>query len=216
DQQVRGMLLFLAVAIFTVSLARVLAGGVDNIFHDLSHTVFNVVSVMTTTGFASQDYTAWGSATIVVFFCLMFVGGCSGSTSGGIKVFRFQLLRLLSREYTTKSVHPVAAVKRHYNNRPVSESVLVSTIAYFFLVLVCFAFFSAALAMTGLDPVTSLTGAATALMNVGPGLGQVIGPAGNFSSVNEVAKLLLCVAMLLGRLEFVTLLVLISPSYWRW
>jgi trk system potassium uptake protein TrkH len=216
DQQVRGMFTFLLVAIAAITLARTVLGGTDDFFVRFSHSVFNVVSIMTTTGFASEDYILWGSAAVVVFFCLMFVGGCSGSTSGGIKVFRFQLLRLLSREYAVKSVHPVAAVKRHYNNRPVSEGVLVSTIAYFFLVLACFAFFSVALAITGLDPVTSLTGAATALMNVGPALGDIIGPAGNFSTLNEPAKLLLCVAMLLGRLEFVTLLVLFTTTYWRW
>ncbi|MCW8193858.1 TrkH family potassium uptake protein [Proteobacteria bacterium 005FR1] len=216
DHQVRGMFVFLAVAIAVITLARTLLEGTGEFFDDFSHSVFNVVSIMTTTGFASEDYTLWGSAAVVVFFCLMFVGGCSGSTSGGIKVFRFQLLRLLSREYTIKSVHPVAAVKRHYNNRPVSESVLVSTIAYFFLVLASFAFFSAALAITGLDPVTSLTGAATALMNVGPGLGDIVGPAGNFSTLSDPAKLLLCAAMLLGRLEFVTLLVLFTTTYWRW
>jgi trk system potassium uptake protein len=216
DQQVRGMLSFLGFVVLVLVGVRYLNSAGQDFFPVLTHSVFNVTSVMTTTGYASQDYGLWGGAAFIIFLCLMFVGGCSGSTSGGIKIFRFQLLAMLAREHSLKSVHPVAILKRHYNGRPVSEDILVSSISYFFLILASLAFFAVALAATGLDPMTSLTGAATALMNVGPGLGDVIGPAGNFSSLSETAKALLCGAMLLGRLEFLTLLVLFSPAYWRW
>lgn len=216
DQQVRGLLIFLGIATLVMLTLRYIYGVDEGFFVALSHSAFNIVSVVTTTGFASQDYAQWGAAAVIIFFCLTFIGGCSGSTSGGIKIFRFQLSAILAREQALKSVHPVAVLKRHYNGRPVSEDILVSTMSFFFVVLASLALFSVALAATGLDPITSLTGAATALMNVGPGLGEVIGPAGNFSSLNEVAKAMLCGAMLLGRLEFLTLLVLLSPAYWKW
>ena len=216
DQQVRGLLLIALIVILLLIGVRLLEGVENYDFELISHSVFNIVSVITTTGYASQDYTLWGEAAVILIFCLTFVGGCSGSTSGGVKIFRFQLLGLLTREQTIRSVHPVATIKRHYNQRPVGENVLVSTISYFFIVMLCLAFFSIALAATGLDLVTSLTGAATTLMNVGPGLGNIIGPAGNFSGLNEVAKILLCFAMLLGRLEFLTLLVIFSPAFWKW
>ena len=216
DQQVRGFGLILALMLLTLIGLRLLNGVEQNAFDLVTHSLFNLVSVITTTGYASEDYGLWGGSAAILIFCLTFIGGCSGSTSGGVKIFRYQLLALLTREHTLKSVHPVATIKRHYNKRQVGENILVSTIAYFFIVLLCFAFFSVALAVTGLDMVTSLTGAATALMNVGPGLGDIIGPAGNFSPLSDVAKLLLCAAMLLGRLEFVTLLVLLSPAFWKW
>lgn len=216
DQQVRGLLMFLALVTVVLLGVRYLYGVDSPFFATLTHSAFNIVSVVTTTGYASQDYALWGAAAAIIFFCLTFIGGCSGSTSGGIKIFRFQLSAILAREQTLKSVHPVAVLKRHYNGRPVSEDILVSSMSYFFVVLASLASFSVALAATGLDPITSLTGAATALMNVGPGLGEIIGPAGNFSSLNETAKALLCGGMLLGRLEFLTLLVLMSPAFWRW
>ena len=216
DQQVRGLLLIVALVVLVLVGLRLMNDTNQNTFVLVTHSVFNLVSVITTTGYASEDYALWGGAAAILIFCLTFIGGCSGSTSGGVKVFRFQLLALLTREHTIKSVHPVATLKRHYNRRQVSENILVSTISYFFIVLLCFAFFSMALAVTGLDIVTSLTGAATALMNVGPGLGEIIGPSGNFSSLSDMAKLLLCIAMLLGRLEFVTLLIILSPAFWKW
>lgn len=216
DQQVRGLLAFLAVVGLVLIGIRYLGSSGETFLFVLTHSMFNITSVVTTTGYASQDYAAWGSAAVIIFFCLTFIGGCSGSTSGGIKIFRFQLSAMLAREHTLKSVHPVAVLKRHYNGRPVSEDILVSSISYFFIVLASLAVFAVALACTGLDPITSLTGAATALMNVGPGLGEVIGPAGNFGPLNEWAKGILCAAMLLGRLEFLAILVLFSPAYWKW
>lgn len=216
DEQVKGLLRIVVVSIFIITCLRLLDKSDDSFFYILSHVTFNVVSVISTTGFASADYTLWGSAIAVIFLCITFVGGCSGSTSGGIKIFRFQLFALITREHLMKALHPVASFRRYYNNTAVSESVLVSAIAYFYIVLISLGCLSLALACTGLDLVTSFTGAATALMNVGPGLGDIIGPAGNFSSVPDTAKWLLSAGMLLGRLEFITLLVLVTPSFWKW
>lgn len=216
DAQVRLLFKVVLIATLSVAVARRLAGSEASWSELLTHSLFNLVSVITTTGYASQDYTLWGGFALLVFGFLMFSGACSGSTSGGIKLFRFQLLALMTREHLFHSLHPKAYFSRRYNQRSVEEGVLVSALAYFFLVIVSWSSCSLLLAMTGLDAVTATSAALTALMNIGPGLGAIIGPAGNFSSLNEVAKLLLCVAMLLGRLEFLALIVPFTPGFWRW
>ena len=185
-------------------------------FAMFTHTAFNVISVVTTTGFATEDYTLWGSFPLVVFAFLMFSGACSGSTSGGIKLFRFQLLSLTMRESMFKSLHPSGLYTRRYNDRPVSEGVLSASLGYIFMVLISLLFFTMWLALTGLDPITSLSATITALMNVGPGFGDIIGPAGNFTTLNSTAKLVLCLAMLMGRLEFLALMIFLSPRFWKW
>ncbi|WP_108126127.1 TrkH family potassium uptake protein [Saccharospirillum mangrovi] len=216
DAQVRLLLKLVVVATLSVTLSRWLAGSDESFGLLLSHSLFNLVSVITTTGYASQDYTLWGGFALLVFGFVMFSGACSGSTSGGIKLFRYQLLALMTREHLFHSLHPKAHFSRLYNQRTVEEGVLVAALAYFFLVMASWFCCSLLLAMTGLDAVTATSAALTALMNIGPGLGAIIGPAGNFSSLNDVAKLLLCVAMLLGRLEFLALIVPFTPGFWRW
>jgi trk system potassium uptake protein TrkH len=171
---------------------------------------------MTTTGFASEDYGSWGSFAVILIGFLMFSGGCSGSTSGGVKLFRYQLLAIFMREHLQKAVHPGITWSRTYNGRPVQEDVLVSALAYLFLVMMSWFVSSCVLAAIGLDPVTAVTGSLGALMNVGPGLGEVIGPVGNFSSLPDLAKLVLSFDMLLGRLEFLALLVIFTRTYWKW
>lgn len=216
DAQVQLLLKLVVVATLSVTLSRKLAGSESSWSELLSHSLFNLVSVITTTGYASQDYSQWGSFALLVFGFLMFSGACSGSTSGGIKLFRFQLLALMTREHLFHSLHPKAHFSRQYNQRTVEEGILAAALAYFFLVMVSWLGCSLLLTMTGLDALTASSAALTALMNIGPGLGAIIGPAGNFSSLNEVAKLLLCVAMLLGRLEFLALIVPFTPGFWRW
>lgn len=216
DAQVLLLLKVVAFATLSVTLARWLAGSEESWSSLLTHSLFNLVSVITTTGYASQDYTLWGSFALLMFGFLMFSGACSGSTSGGIKLFRFQLLALMTREQLFHSLHPKAHFSRRYNHRLVEEGVLVSALAYVFLVMISLLVFSLLLTLTGLDALTATSATLTALMNVGPGLGAIIGPAGNFSALNDTAKLLLCVAMLLGRLEFLALIVPFTPGFWRW
>ncbi len=176
---------------------------------------FNVVSIITTTGFATEDYNQWGTFAIGVLFLLTFVGGCTGSTSGGLKIFRLQVMFLHTRAQLRRVLHPHGVFLATYQGRRISDDVQSSVSAFFFLFAGSFAVIMLLLVLCGLDFVTSATGAATALANVGPGLGDLIGPAGNFSSLPAAAKWVLSFGMLLGRLELVTLLTLLTPSFWR-
>lgn len=214
DDQVRFFLKILVGMALLLTVHRALTTDVD-LWEAFSHAMFNVTSVVTTCGFASEDYSAWGALAVSVFFFLTFVGGCSGSTSGGMKVFRFQLSMMLLREQIMRLIHPRAVISRRYNRRIISDDIIASSVAFSFVFLASLALITLILAMLGLDLVTSLTGAATALANVGPGLGPIIGPAGNFAPLPDAAKYVLSVGMLLGRLELLSVLVLFSPDFWR-
>lgn len=185
------------------------------LLHALRHGAFTVASIQTTTGFASADYTQWGSLPLVLIFLLTFVGGCSGSTAGGIKIFRFQVLFEIGRAHIRHAVAPSGVFVPKYNRRQITEAVTQSVLAFVTLYALSWAAVAAALALCGLDLVTSLTGSATALGNVGPGLGDIIGPVGNFAPLSDTAKWILSLAMLLGRLELVTVLVLLTRDFWR-
>ncbi len=214
DTQVRGLLWAVGITTFLLTAQLIVSGQMDP-FKALTMACFNLVSVITTTGFASGDYQLWGPLALIVFFFAMFIGGCSGSTTGGIKVFRLQIFGGLVKEQVITAIHPRAIISRRYNNRLISSEIIASSISYMFLMAGCLVVIAIILALTGLDLVTSLTGAATAVMNVGPGLGPVIGPAGNFASLSDTAKWALSAGMLLGRLEFLTILVLFTPAFWR-
>lgn len=175
----------------------------------------NVTSVVTTTGFALGDYTTWGSFAVLLFFYLTFVGGCSGSTAGGLKIFRFQVAYVLLKANLMQLVHPRAVIKQQYNNHNLDEEIVRSMITFSFFFTITIGVLALALTLVGLDWVTALTGAATAVCNVGPGLGPIIGPAGNFASLPDSAKWLLSAGMLLGRLEILTVLVLVTRSFWK-
>ncbi|WP_051207920.1 TrkH family potassium uptake protein [Saccharospirillum impatiens] len=216
DAQVQLLFKLIAGTALAMTIHRLLTGSSESFFVALTHAVFNITSVVTTTGYATEDYTLWGSFSLMLFVFLMFSGACSGSTSGGTKLFRFQLLGLLLRENLFKSLHPSGHFQRTYNHRPVGEGVLVASLAYLFVMLMSLLLFSIALTLTGLDVVTAGSAALTALMNFGPGFGDIIGPAGNFSTLPDTAKAILCLAMLLGRLEYMALLILFTPAFWRW
>ena len=216
DQQVRLFLGILLIVPALLTLYRWLVSPIPfDPLHNYTSTLFNVTSVVTTTGFASEDYSAWGPLAFVVFFFLMFVGGCSGSTSGGMKIFRFQLSLIVLKEQLMRLLHPRAVLTRNYNGRPVSDEIISSMIAYTFIFLLCLAVITIILAAMQLDFVTALSGALTSLTNVGPGLGAVIGPAGNFSPLPDGAKWVLSVGMLMGRLEILSVVVVLSPAFWR-
>ena len=148
-------------------------------------------------------------------FFLMFVGGCSGSTAGGMKIFRFQLSLIILREQLMRLLHPRAVLTRNYNGRAVSDEIISSMIAYTFIFLLCLLLITVALAAMQLDFVTALSGALTSLTNVGPGLGDIIGPAGNFGPLPDAAKWVLSVGMLMGRLEILSVVIVLSPAFWR-
>lgn len=213
DQQVQGLLLLLALVILVLSLWLMRQG--TPAYEAFTHVTFNVISVVTTTGYASDDYSLWGPLAYVAFFYLTFVGGCSGSTSGGMKIFRFQVATILLRNQLRFLVHSQGVFASRYNGQPLTDEITRGVVAFSFFFFLTIAGLALGLALMGLDFTTALSGAATAVANVGPGLGDIIGPAGNFASLPDAAKWLLCLGMLLGRLEILTVLVLLTPMFWR-
>ncbi|HZH25702.1 MAG TPA: TrkH family potassium uptake protein [Azospirillaceae bacterium] len=177
--------------------------------------MFNVVSIVTTTGFVTTDYQLWGAPAVSLFFVLMLLGGCTGSTSGGIKMFRLELLALVLRQQVSRLYTPRRVMPLTYNGKPVDTDILLSATAFVFVYLAALLLIGLVLGLMGLDLVTAVTGATMAVGNIGPGLGDIIGPAGNFSSLPDGVKWVLSFGMLLGRLELFTVLVLLSPRFWR-
>ncbi|MCG6871214.1 MAG: TrkH family potassium uptake protein [Gammaproteobacteria bacterium] len=214
DNQIRGFLVFLFAVIAILGLERVWAGDLPA-FEAISHVTFNVISVVTTTGYATTDYTVWSQFSVMVFFFLMFVGGCSGSTAGSMKFFRFQLAYLMLRNQLKQMTYPTGVFVLKYNERVVSDDIIRSVVAFSMFFGLIIAIIALVLALSGLDFITSLTAAATAVTNVGPGLGNIVGPSGNFASLPDHVKWLLCAGMLIGRLEIMTILVLFTPGIWR-
>jgi trk system potassium uptake protein TrkH len=145
----------------------------------------------------------------------MCVGGCTGSTTGGIKIFRFTVLHAVASNQVARLIRPHGVFVPTFNRRPLPEAAAISVMAFIFMFGLSFSVFAIALSALGLDYLTAMSGALTALANVGPGLGEIIGPAGNFSTLPESAKWLLSLAMLLGRLELFTVLILFTPAFWR-
>ncbi len=214
DSQVRRFAAVIAAAALAMAAWLVLTR--DTAANDaLRLAFFNVVSVITTTGFASADFNQWGGFTSIVFIALMFIGGCTGSTAGAMKVMRFEILGKLGFIAMKKLVHRRRVYRMTYQGKPVSADVVMSVTVFCFVYFMSFAALAAGLAATGLDFVTALTGAAQALGNIGPGLGDIIGPAGNYKSLSDPAKWLITVGMLMGRLEFFAVLVLFTRRFWR-
>ncbi len=214
DPQVRLFLIFLAAVIAAMTLQRWLTvGGPSE--RVLREVAFNIVSVVTTTGFANSDYNAWGGFAKVVFLMLIFFGACSGSTSGGIKMFRIQIMGRAFVNQMTRLTQPHAVRHLIYDGRRVSDEDARSVLAFWVTYVTTVVVVAVILTGFGLDLETALSGAATAVSNVGPGLGPIIGPSGNFSTIPDGAKLVLSLAMLLGRLELFTVLVLFVPRFWR-
>ncbi|MCL4768153.1 MAG: TrkH family potassium uptake protein [Hyphomicrobiaceae bacterium] len=214
DAQVRGFVSFLAVISLLLGIWLALSRDLS-LLTALRMVAFNVTSVVTTTGFASTDYNLWGPFAVSMFFLLTFVGGCTGSTAGGIKIYRLQMAGMLTRGYLLNLISPNRVVTLVFNGRRVPEDVPFSVIAFLAVYMATVGIVSVVLTAMDLDFVTALTSAATALGNVGPGLGEIVGPAGNFATLPAAAKWTLSFTMLLGRLELFTVLVLFRPEFWR-
>ena len=215
DHQVRGFIGFLLITSLLVGTWLCLHSqyGWWEAFRIVA---VNVTSVVTTTGVALGDYTLWGSFSVLLFFYLTFVGGCSGSTAGGLKIFRFQVAGALLMGSLKQLIHPRAVIQKKYNNHPIDEDIARSLLTFSFFFTITIGAIAMGLALIGLDWTTALSGAATAVCNVGPGVGSIIGPAGNFSTLPDAAKWLLTFGMLLGRLEILTVLVLFIPVFWKY
>ena len=184
--------------------------------HDvLRGTMFNVVSIITTTGFATEDYTLWGTEAVALFYYLSYTGGCTGSTTGGMKIFRFEILFKAMKGQLDRLFNPNRVIPLSYNGALVDSEVVTSVMSFLFAYFGVILITTLILGGFGVDFITALSGATTAISNVGPGLGDTIGPAGNFSSLPDGAKLVLAGAMITGRLELFTVLVLFNPAFWR-
>ncbi len=214
DSQVRWFLALLVVLIALLSLWR-WSGNDQGMLEVLRYTIFNVVSILTGTGFTTADYTTWGSLTVVLFFFIMFIGGCAGSTSCGVKIFRLQILVSMVAAHLKHILRPSGIFIPRYNDVPIKDDVMGSVISYLFLFLVCFIILTLGLSLTGLDFITAISGAGTAIANVGPALGPIIGPTGTFQPLPDTAKWFLSMGMLMGRLELFAVLILFSPQFWR-
>lgn len=214
DGQVRWFLSIVCLSV-AVTVAYLVMQDHEPPFEAIRRAAFNIVSLITGTGFVHGDYGQWGFFVVSLFFFLMVVGGCAGSTSCGIKIFRFQVLYAVVSVQICKLIHPNGIFIPHYSGRPMPEDVPMSVMSFFFLYALCFSALAAALAYVGLDFLTAMSGAATAISNVGPGLGDIIGPAGTFQPLPDSAKWILSAGMLLGRLEIFTVLVLFHPHFWK-
>jgi len=214
DPQVRGFVGTIVVLI--IVLIVILEEGVHlDREQGVREALFNVTSIISGTGYASVDYMKWGSFAVALFFFIGLVGGCAGSTACSVKVFRYQLLFASIRAQLRRIRSPHGIFTPRYDGRPVSEEVLASVMTFFIFFVLTLGIVAVALSMTGLDFVTSISGAGAALANIGPGLGDIIGPAGNFSTLNDTAKWILTLAMLVGRLELMVVYVIFTVKFWR-
>mgnify|MGYP001372749509 CR=1 FL=1 len=182
---------------------------------NLRSIFFNVISILTGTGYVNAQFDNWGGFPIILFLILMFIGGCAGSTTCGIKIFRVQILYSFILNQLKKFTYPKGVFILKYDQNPVENKLISSIISFIFMYFIIFFLITALLSLTGLDFITSISGAATSISNVGPGLGSVIGPNGNFSSLPDTSKWILTLGMILGRLELFAILVLFLPSFWK-
>ncbi len=214
SEQVRAFMGGLVVIIAGLALWRAATGDTAALIA-LRDVVFNVVSVVTTTGYATTDYTLWGAPAVAIFFVLTAIGGCTGSTAGGVKAMRWIILWrcIVARVRMLHDPNGVHLVR--YEGRAVAPDQITGVIAFFSFFFLTFTLLATALALLGLDFETAISGALTALCNVGPGVGPTIGPAGNFATLPDPAKWFLTVGMYLGRLEMLTVFVLFVPAFWR-
>ena len=214
DSQVRTFIIVMAALITLVTCYLWLNSELTN-SRALRLSAFNVVSIVTGTGYATTDYNAWGPFAVAAFFAFMFIGGCAGSTACSIKIFRYQVAFEALRGYLFKMPRQNAVVPLRYGGKLLPEAVVYSVMGYFFLFFMTFAAVAIILSIIGLDPITAWSGAGSAVANVGPGLGDIIGPAGTYESLPNSAKWVLLLAMIVGRLEIVTALVILTPAFWR-
>ncbi len=206
---------FLKIIIFSILLIYLYLLIKNQNISDIRSVTFNVISILTGTGYVTQNFSDWGQFPLIYFLILMFIGGCAGSTACGIKIFRVQILFQFISVQLKKIIYPRGIFRIKYENNNIDEKFLASIISFIFLYIVIFFLITALLSTSGLDLTTSISAAATSISNVGPGLGDIIGPNGNFSNLSDFSKWILSLAMILGRLELFAVLVLFIPSFWR-
>ena len=212
DIQIRTFLKIILISILILSIYLFLDKSSELNFRTV---LFNVISILTGTGYVNAQFDNWGGFPLIIFIGLMFIGGCAGSTTCGIKIFRFQILYSFVLTQLKKIIYPKGIFVLKYNQSAVDDKFTASVISFIYMYLLIFFIITALLSLTGLDFITSISGAATSISNVGPGLGSTIGPNGNFSSLPDTSKWILSFGMILGRLELFAILVLFLPCFWR-
>ena len=208
---------FFKIIIVSIIILFIYLSIQENNFSDvnLRSISFNVVSILTGTGYVTKEFDNWGSFPLIFFLILMFIGGCAGSTACGIKIFRIQILYHFLINQLKKIIYPRGIFVVKYDNNNIDDKFMSSIISFIYLYILIFFLITALLSLTGLDFITSISGAATSISNVGPGLGSMIGPNANFAQLPDVSKWILSLGMILGRLELFAILVLFIPSFWK-
>ena len=212
DIQIKTFIKIIIATIIILSIYLLITNGNEFSLRSIS---FNTISILTGTGYVSAEFDGWGSFPLTLFFALMFIGGCAGSTTCGVKIFRVQILYLFITNQLKKIIYPKGVFVIKYDQNSVDDKFIASIISFIYFYFVIFFILAAILSLTGLDFITAISGAATSISNVGPGLGPIIGPNGDFSSLPNISKWVLTVGMILGRLELFAILVLFLPSFWR-
>jgi len=212
DIQIKTFIKIIIATIIILSIYLLITNGNEFSLRSIS---FNTISILTGTGYVSAEFDGWGSFPLTLFFALMFIGGCAGSTTCGVKIFRVQILYLFITNQLKKIIYPKGVFVIKYDKNSVDDKFIASIISFIYFYFVIFFILAAILSLTGLDFITAISGAATSISNVGPGLGPIIGPNGDFSSLPDISKWVLTVGMILGRLELFAILVLFLPSFWR-
>lgn len=214
DSQVQVFLGIVAISVAALTWWRIETGGVS--FQEaFRHSAFNLVSVISSTGFVSTDFSSWGPFANTLLFMLMAVGGCTGSTAGGIKVFRFQVLYEIAKNQIYRLLQPHGVFILRYGKKVIQEQEASSVMSFFLLFAFCFVAGAVLLTLYGLDFETSMSSSLMALSNIGVGIGPVVGPAGGFATIPDGALWILAFLMILGRVELFTILVLFSPRFWK-
>ena len=215
DIQIKGLIYLILISIIVMFLYLLLINYESSLFDKIRISSFNVISILSGTGYVTDDFGLWGKFSLIFFLLLMFIGGCAGSTACGIKIFRLQMLLIFLKNQIRKIISPNSVILMKYNNQKISDNFINSVIIFIFTFLFIFLILAMLLSISGLDFITSISGAASSISNVGPGLGEIIGPNGNYKDIPDLSKWILSFGMLLGRLELFAVLVLFFPSFWR-
>ena len=215
DVQIKGLIYLLAISTAIMFVYLLFINFESSLVDKIRISSFNVISILSGTGYVTDDFGLWGKFSLVFFLFLMFIGGCAGSTACGIKIFRLQMLLIFLKDQIKKLIYPNSVIITKYNNQKISDDFIKSVIIFIFTFLFIFLIIAMLLSISGLDFITSISGAASSISNVGPGLGDMIGPNGNYKALPDLSKWILTAGMLLGRLELFAVLVLFFPSFWR-
>ena len=215
DVQIKGLIYLLVISTVIMFVYLLFIKFESSLIDKIRISSFNVISILSGTGYVTDDFGLWGKFSLIFFLFLMFIGGCAGSTACGIKIFRLQMLLIFLKDQIKKLIYPNSVIITKYNNQKISDDFIKSVIIFIFTFLFIFLIIAMLLSISGLDFITSISGAASSISNVGPGLGEMIGPNGNYKALPDLSKWILTAGMLLGRLELFAVLVLFFPSFWR-